>query len=349
MPSAQWKLFNCYNVLEVSPAASPQEIRTAYKQAGFHHHPDRGGSHEAQVRINIAYEVLSNPIERQSHDLHWRISQSGSFGSATKSSVDAQTKEPETGARVKYDPLGGFRRRVFNEIEMEKEKIWQDLKNRAQKNEVDFLKQYASQRRNATRTFIGLITVSVLALLHPVFWVGVFTLGFFCLSTMVPVRIGDRTFSIFHLNASHNLLGHAYEMAKQSCVRDMNKVGAYLSSLAFISQLLLRPSTLDNSEEHVARRLTASFFLMGYIPLLFDRKYRTLTFTDGDEKIIVRFRHRDGRPINISYVEKLVELMAKEQIKRGFLFCSPGLSENADHYARQKNITWYQLESMNEW
>jgi len=147
----------------------------------------------------------------------------------------------------------------------------------------------------------------------------------------------------------YNLQEHAHESAKQSCAADFKKVEAYLSSLASISQLLSQPSTLDDSEEQVARRLTVAFFLMGYIPLLFDRQSRTLTFTDGVEIIMARFRHRNGRPTNITYVERLVGLMTKQGISRGFLFCSSGLSENADSYARKNKVIWYQLESMNEW
>src|SRR5262249_2943559 len=122
-----------------------------------------------------------------------------------------------------------------------------------------------------------------------------------------------------------------------------------LSTLASISQLLFRPSTLDDSEEQVARRLAVAFFLMGYIPVLFNSQHRTLTFTDGGEMIMARFRHRGGRPTKVTYVEKLVGLMTEQGISRGFLFCSSGLSRNADDCARNKKVVWRQLESMNEW
>lgn len=72
-------------------------------------------------------------------------------------------------------------------------------------------------------------------------------------------------------------------------------------------------------------------------------------FTDGEERILVRFRHRTGIATNISYVEKLVAGMAEQDIERGFLFCSPGLSGNAAEYARKKKVKWYTLESMNVW
>jgi hypothetical protein len=349
MPVAQWEQFNCYKELEISPAASLQEIRRARNEAASRHHPDRGGSHEAQVRINLAYQVLSNPITRQSHDIHWRIFEPDRFAQTTKSHDAALRRVTESETLARSEPLDGFRRRVYNEVEKQKGKIWGDLENRRRKNEAEFLVRYSNQCRRAILTFLALIAVSVLALQFSVFWAGAFLLACFCLSTLLPIKIADRAFTIIDPSAVYNLQEHAYQLAKQSCAADFKKVEAYLSSLASISELLSRPSTLDDSEEQVARRLTVSFFLMGYIPVLYDRQSRTLTFTDGNEIIMARFRHRYGIPTNITYVEKLVVLMTKQGISRGFLFCSSGLSKNADNYARKNKVIWYELESMNEW
>jgi len=349
MSSAPWEQFNCYAELEISPAASPQEIRKARNEASAQHHPDRGGSHEGQVRINLAYQVLSNPITRQAHDIHWRIFEPDGFGLAIGLNGSVRSRVTAPGPLARSEPLGGFRRRVYNEVEKQKGNIWRDLRNRAQKTEAELLIQYSHQCRRAILTFIGLITVGALSLQYPVFWMVAFVLACFCLSTLLPVRIAGRAFSIIDPTAVYNLREHAYELAKQSGVADLKKAEAYISSLASLSQLLFRASTLDDSEEQVARRLIVSFFLMGYIPILFDKQHRTLTFTDGGEIIMARFRHRDGRPTNVTYVKKLVRLMTEQGISRGFLFCSSGLSGNADDYARKERIICYQLESMNEW
>jgi len=349
MSGAQWEQFNCYKELEISPAASLQDIRRARNEAASRHHPDRGGAHEAQIRINIAYQVLSNPLTRQSHDIHWGIFEPGWFAPTSKENDSAQLRVTESGPLARGEPLGGFRMRVYNEVEKQKGKIWGDLQIRTQKNEAEFLIRYSNQCRSALLTFIALMVVSVLAMQFSVFWVGAFFLACYCLSTLLPIKIADRAFTIIDPSAVYNLQEHAHELAKQSCAADFKKVEAYLSSLASISQLLSQPSTLDDSEEQVARRLTVAFFLMCYIPLLFDRQSRTLTFTDGVEIIMARFRHRNGRPTNITYVERLVGLMTKQGISRGFLFCSSGLSENADSYARKNKVIWHQLESMNEW
>ena len=66
-----WQQFDCYKLLGLHVAATPVEIRKAYYRASREGHPDRGGSHEGQVRVNLAHEVLSDPITRQAHDLFW--------------------------------------------------------------------------------------------------------------------------------------------------------------------------------------------------------------------------------------------------------------------------------------
>lgn len=49
-----------HQVLGVSPEATDDEIRTAYKRAAMKHHPDRGGSSEAFQAVHDAYAALQN-------------------------------------------------------------------------------------------------------------------------------------------------------------------------------------------------------------------------------------------------------------------------------------------------
>jgi DnaJ-class molecular chaperone len=71
MATEAWQQFDCYKILGVHVAAAPIEVRKAYHRASREAHPDHGGSHEGQVRVNLAYEVLSDPVTRQAHDLFW--------------------------------------------------------------------------------------------------------------------------------------------------------------------------------------------------------------------------------------------------------------------------------------
>ena len=60
---------NYYQLLQVSPQATAQEIKAAYRKLAFKYHPDRHkGSpiNEAVFKeINEAYRVLSNPEKRK--------------------------------------------------------------------------------------------------------------------------------------------------------------------------------------------------------------------------------------------------------------------------------------------
>lgn len=58
-----------YEVLDVEPSASAEEIRTAYRRAARAVHPDRAEGADRFFRmVQEAYEVLSDPTRRQRYD-----------------------------------------------------------------------------------------------------------------------------------------------------------------------------------------------------------------------------------------------------------------------------------------
>ena len=59
-----------YQILQVSPTASPQTIRAAYRRLAKKHHPDRGGDAQLMALINEAYRTLSSPSRRLEYDRH---------------------------------------------------------------------------------------------------------------------------------------------------------------------------------------------------------------------------------------------------------------------------------------
>ncbi len=65
---------NHYDTLEVSPKASPEVIRAAYKSLMQHHHPDKtDNAPESAARAPLiaqAYAVLSDPARRAEYDAH---------------------------------------------------------------------------------------------------------------------------------------------------------------------------------------------------------------------------------------------------------------------------------------
>lgn len=58
-----------YSILKVSPDASIEDIRAAYKSLVLVSHPDRNkDGHETFLSISKAWEILSDPEKRKSYD-----------------------------------------------------------------------------------------------------------------------------------------------------------------------------------------------------------------------------------------------------------------------------------------
>jgi DnaJ-class molecular chaperone len=62
---------NYYELLGVSPDASPQKIQSAYRRLARRYHPDLNAGGDAGARFNElsdAYEVLHDPAQRARYD-----------------------------------------------------------------------------------------------------------------------------------------------------------------------------------------------------------------------------------------------------------------------------------------
>jgi DnaJ-class molecular chaperone len=57
-----------YQTLGVDRAATPDQIKQAYRRLAAKNHPDKGGDTAAFQRIQSAYEILSDPQRRAQHD-----------------------------------------------------------------------------------------------------------------------------------------------------------------------------------------------------------------------------------------------------------------------------------------
>src|SRR3954469_19284825 len=61
-----------YDILEVSPNASLQIIRSAYRTLSQQYHPDKNSGVQTatlMAEINRAYMVLSDPLKRKEYDV----------------------------------------------------------------------------------------------------------------------------------------------------------------------------------------------------------------------------------------------------------------------------------------
>lgn len=62
---------NYYKILNVSKYASLVEIRSAFRKLALDNHPDKNPNptaHETFIKLNEAYQILSNPQKRKQYD-----------------------------------------------------------------------------------------------------------------------------------------------------------------------------------------------------------------------------------------------------------------------------------------
>jgi hypothetical protein len=83
-----------YEVLGVSPDASPEEIRRAYVTLARRHHPDAGGRDEDMRRLNDAWAALSSTSRSPPPASHVRPDVETATDHTGDAEVDAEPAEP---------------------------------------------------------------------------------------------------------------------------------------------------------------------------------------------------------------------------------------------------------------
>jgi curved DNA-binding protein CbpA len=88
---------NYYDVIGVSPAASPEAINAAHKALAKMYHPDINSSedaHEKMAMLNEANDVLSDTKKREKYDSELRRTQQLSQNQEISASQGADAKQP---------------------------------------------------------------------------------------------------------------------------------------------------------------------------------------------------------------------------------------------------------------
>lgn len=358
--------FNCYEVLGVAFNSNQQEIKAGYRKASLKAHPDTGGSNEEQIRVNAAYEILADPVQKNSHDTYWgnksqynsktksfrarkktytKANQRSSYSYSQRSSSD-QKWNSEGGSN---ESLEALKRRFYEETESKKDGIWKGMKAKTASNERKFSEEFSEGKKSIGKYFVYSMGFAFVGLAFPLLFIGTAINAWLCISNLYGVEVRARRFSVFDPKVGDKIAVYAKEQTERECQQEVDQLDSGWQALASLSELLLKESGFDESEQQVARRIAASLFLMGYRPQNYYQDSRTFTFTDGDEKLAVRFRHRKGQATNVTYVKTLHSIMQGFGADKGLLFCSPGLSGNAAIYAKKAGINSYSLEQMNEW
>jgi hypothetical protein len=108
---------NHYETLEVSPKASQEVIRAAFKSLMQRHHPDRRPGDEAAAhkaaQVASAYEVLSDPAKRAEYDAGLRRQQAPAPAAAarrapvrTARAFRSASRLPSVSKAVPWGPVG---------------------------------------------------------------------------------------------------------------------------------------------------------------------------------------------------------------------------------------------------
>ncbi len=111
---------NLYDLLEISPAASDEVIKAAYRVLSNRYHPDKNigieSATQAMSVINHAYEVLSDPVQRSAYDA-LLAANSGKFREirAPASAVEPplEAKPRRVGKTISFGTERSYKTRTF--------------------------------------------------------------------------------------------------------------------------------------------------------------------------------------------------------------------------------------------
>lgn len=100
-PSLQGGAEGLYALLELTPAASPEELRQAFRRLSKRFHPDTTllpaeEAEQAFQRLRQAYAVLNDPEARRRYDRDWRLAQLAAAARAAPNPVIFPAPSPRS-------------------------------------------------------------------------------------------------------------------------------------------------------------------------------------------------------------------------------------------------------------
>jgi len=209
---------NHYQTLQVSPRATQAEIKQSYRRLAKLFHPDsqqKTANHEEIVRLNAAYEILSDPQQRAFYD---RQLKNGSFGAVgnwqqrTKSAQKQYQKQRHTAQDIDrqiqlwltlvYQPVNRLIGRIINPIKEQIDELSADpFDDELMESFQDYLKDCQELLSQAQHIFSSMPNPSPLA--------GIAARLYYCLN---QVGDGINELETFSLNYDDQYLHTGHEM-----------------------------------------------------------------------------------------------------------------------------------------
>ena len=358
MTVKSWTKFNCYEVLGVALGASESEIRAAFKQASRRAHPDRGGSHDAQVQVNLAYEVLSNTESRTKHDRHWKLGQYAAgpilpFFTGEEAIRNLWTG-PGGSSRKLADGKGssGLVRRVKERIHRDRDRITLDRENRKAIFIAEFTKKLQTARLEA---LVLILTIGVSGIVGSVYtfgYLGVLGFGALLVRRLGGVLVHPETalkLTVLDPLAKKHLEEHAEHLAQASVARDRERMEVHFAALEQLGKLVTTPSKASDSENQVLRRLLAVLFILGLMPTRHDVAAQRVVLQGEGEWAVLFYRHAGTQQLSTATVEKIIAARAAVNAQAAFLYNLGGLSQKAAERAESAYIRWVGMRELNQW
>lgn len=358
MTVKSWTQFNCYDVLKVAPGASETEIRTAFKQASRRAHPDRGGSHDAQVQVNLAYEVLSNTETRAKHDRHWKLGAHAAGPILPFFTGDEAVRNLWTGvggsSRKLADGKGssGVVRRVKERINRDRDRITLDRENRKAILVAEFEKKLQKAR---LETGVLALAIGLSVLVGSVYTFGF--LGVAGFGALLARRLGgvlvhpetDLKLAVLDPLAKKHLDEAAERLSQESVARDRERLEVHFAALEQLGKLVSTTTKATDSEGQVLRRLLAVLFILGLMPTRHDSAAQRVILQGEGEWAALFYRHAGTQQLATATVEKIISARASVNAQAAFLYNLGGLSQKAAERAESAYIRWVGMRELNTW
>ena len=358
MTVKSWTKFNCYEVLGVPVGASDDEIRAAFKRASRRAHPDRGGSHDAQVMVNLAYEILSSPEQRSKHDRHWKLGANAATAGMPFFTGEEALRNLWTGAgagsRKLADGKGssGLIRRVKERITRDRDRITLDRENRKAIWVSEFEKTLQRARLEAAVLLLGMALSGLVGTVYTVGYLGLVGFGALLVPKLggVMLQQGDSLkLALFDPLAKRHIQELAERLAHESVARDRERLEVHFGALEQLGKLVTTATKASDSENQILRRLLAVLFILGLMPTRHDPAAKRVVLQGEKEWAALFYQHGVNQPLAVATVEKILAARAAVGAQAAFLYNQGGLSEKAAERADSASIRWVGMRELNQW